>query len=358
MNAQPLRCAAALCATLSLAAWVHGGEPEKPQPPRLTVSLTDGSRIIGTARQESLALQTAYARLDIPLPKIHAINLETNHESASLALANGDKLTGTIGQQGFELETVFGKVTLDRQVIVSVAVRPSGTRALEAILRDGLVLYYAFDRDGEGKAVDASPSKRDGRMENATWAADGKVGGGCSFNGRNARIVCGRDESLNITRSLTVSLWFRKSEKTWGEPHQLQAIIGKDDGDDRTGRTFMLYRMDKPWNTLAFSYGVATGGTDGRNDLNAENQPLADDQWHHILAVHETDVGNRLYVDGKCVAKDSEGSPLPSTPNTDWIIGKTQAWEPWFFYGTLDEVMIFNRALSEDEARAVYDGQK
>jgi hypothetical protein len=54
------------------------------------------------------------------------------------------------------------------------------------------------------------------------------------------------------------------------------------------------------------------------------------------------------------VAKDPQGSPFPSNPNADVLLGDPKAWERWYFQGALDEVMLCDTALSESDVRKIY----
>ena len=226
---------------------------------------------------------------------------------------------------------------------------------MEDRLKQDLVLHYTFNQNGAVLA-DKSGHHNDGAVQGAAFTPKGLAGGAYTFDGNGSLVNAGHDPSLSITSNLTLSAWFKKRPKTFGAPHQLQVILGKDDAVDRTGRSYMLYMFDMPdVNRVCFSYGVQQGGVDGRHDLEAFVLPVSDGRWYHVVVVHETGIGNKLYVDGALAAEDEEGSPLPSNPATDMIVGKTKAWEPWYFFGVIDEVRIYSRGLSAREVRALYN---
>ena len=92
-----LSYALTVCAVVSFANMVFGvGESKIAEPLRVTLELTDGSRVIGEPVTSSIALQTAYATLDIPLKQIAQVKIEKDHKSATLDLANGEKLKGAL----------------------------------------------------------------------------------------------------------------------------------------------------------------------------------------------------------------------------------------------------------------------
>ena len=101
------------------------------QPLALTIALVDGSRICGVPGIKSVPVQTDYARMDIPLRLIGAIEVNEDHETASVVLHNGDTLKGALGLGRIELETVFGKVSVGIEHITNLRVTQGG-RALPA----------------------------------------------------------------------------------------------------------------------------------------------------------------------------------------------------------------------------------
>jgi len=343
MNSRRHVLAVGMIVALAVSAW--GEETQTNTTLRLELDLVDGSHIIGVPGIEAVPVQTSYAKMDVPLKQVLAIKVDENHETASLVLRNGDKLTGVISLKPIELATVFGTVAVGIEHVKEIGVVLSGG-ALPESLKKGLVLCYSFDRDENGKVTDFSGKGNHGRMINAKRTSSEQSGGAVEFDGKSAVVNAGHAASLDVTRDLTISMWVYPLKKTFGD--QLQALVGKDDGDDATGRSYMVYLVG---GTLYFAYGKGAGN--GFHTVTAAEE-IGLEKWHHVAVVHKTGVGNSLYSDGKLVARDAQGSPLPSNPNTDVILGKTQAWEPWYFYGTLDEVMLFETALSESDVKRIY----
>jgi hypothetical protein len=331
-----------LCGTVWAA---RGGTNEVLSPVRLEITLVDGSYVIGVPIIQALPLQTAYAKIQVPLMKILAIDIRDDHETATFTLENGDTLTGVISLEPITLATVFGTVAITSEHVKGIRVVPSGG-ALPESVKKRRVLYYTFDREDGEKVTDRSGKENDGRMSNTKVMPTGKIGQAYELDGQSAVVNAGHGPSLDITRDLTISLWVYPRKKTFGDP--LQVLIGKDDGSDETGRSYLIYLVGGAW---CFGYGKGAGN--GWHNMPAAGE-LDFEKWHHIVAVHKTGVGNSLYADGKLVSKDTEGSSLPSNPNMDVILGDSQAWESWYLYGALDEVMIFDAALSESDVMRIH----
>ena len=111
---------------LLMAVFAHGASAEACQQLRLTLELTDGSRLVGVPNIVSVPVQTSYAKMDVPLRHILTIKMETDHETASVDLKNGDKIKGVISLSPIQLETVFGKASISIEHIRELRVMLSG----------------------------------------------------------------------------------------------------------------------------------------------------------------------------------------------------------------------------------------
>ena len=142
-SGMPVILALVLCGTVWTAL---GGTNEVLSPVRLEITLVDGSCVIGVPIIQAVPLQTAYAKIQIPLMKILAIDIRDDHETATFALENGDTLTGVIRLEPITLATVFGAVAITSEHVKGIRVVPSGG-ALSESVKKRRVLYYTFDRE-------------------------------------------------------------------------------------------------------------------------------------------------------------------------------------------------------------------
>jgi len=120
-------------------------------PLRLAIDLVDGSHVIGVPRIKSIPVQTAYAKMDIPLKQVRSITIENDHEGASFELQNGDKLKGILDLKPLELETIFGKVSISIEHVQSLRIKiRTGISLLRNVPTkiDALIAsdYYATSR--------------------------------------------------------------------------------------------------------------------------------------------------------------------------------------------------------------------
>ena len=85
-------------------------------------------------------------------------------------------------------------------------------------------------------------------------------------------------------------------------------------------------------------------------------QPLPLNQWHFLAATFIANSNRSIYLDGQPVASSTAGSHTVN--NTAFWIGNNRVFGPRLFQGRLDEVAVFNRALTAPEIAAIYSAAR
>jgi hypothetical protein len=191
----------------------------------------------------------------------------------------------------------------------------------EASQTSGLVAAYGFEEGSGGAVADLSDFANHGTIVNATWSTAGRFGNALSFNGSNALVAVNDADSLDLTTAMTLEAWVRPSAVTsaWRD------VIYK--GDDQ------IYYLSATSTTQG---RPATGGT-YVSDILFGPSTLPVNTWSHLAATYDGSM-MRLYVDGVQVASHAQTGPI-HTSNGALTIGQN-------FAGRIDEVRIYNRALS------------
>jgi hypothetical protein len=199
----------------------------------------------------------------------------------------------------------------------------------------GMVAWWP----GNGNANDIQGINNGTLIGGATFAS-GIVGQAFSLNGSTAYVQV-PDSSLWAfgTNNFTIELWanFRSPGSSF------QPLVGHDPGNG--GEPKWIFVLESGF--LAFHIN---GGADGPIYLaRASFSPNAN-QWYH-LAVERNGSLYTIYVNGVAVGSDSNANVIPdqATPLT---IGEA---EGDYFNGLLDEVSIYNRALSASEIQAIHN---
>jgi len=201
------------------------------------------------------------------------------------------------------------------------------------MVKDGLVSYWNLDKATiDGAKVKDTVGKNDGDMKGEPKLVEGKVGNALEFNGASDYVEIPTDDSMNFgTGDFTICVW-AKTKATTGRWAQRQDIAGKGDP------SVSGYAISADTNKGFFWVGAA-GEFSGTTDIN-------DNEWHHIVGVRRA-ADCFIYTDGKQEAKGTNAESVDTT--VSMIFAKHPLKAESFFAGSIDEVCIYNRALTDDE---------
>lgn len=228
-----------------------------------------------------------------------------------------------------------------------------------------LVLFYPFEGElkdigpngiqpqilsqGAGLIDFSSPSRKDGE----------KAAQFHSENMSNYAILSLPDNNaLDFGSSdFTVTFWSKTSPTS---SNQCVYHHGEGPGYNTDGiskQSWLRYQPSNQYMRFVIEYTGSSGNWTEYKDKN-----MMDGQWHHYIGVHKS--GNTyLYIDGE-LAATSLNKPLKSIGRTPYFIGSNyrvtggaMQYEN-FFRGTLDDYILYNRALSETEAKELYNNLK
>jgi Concanavalin A-like lectin/glucanases superfamily len=197
----------------------------------------------------------------------------------------------------------------------------------------GLVAAYGFN-EGSGTVVnDASGNGNNGTINGATWTTSGKYGNALNFNGSNALVTINNAASLQLTTGMTLEAWVYPTVTGpwWGD------VIYK--GNDNYYLEGTSYSSGFP----------AMGGTLPNAPPLYGTAVLALNTWAHLAATYDG-ATMRLYVNGVQVASRAQTGAIETSTNPLQIGGDSIYGQ--YFTGRIDEVRIYNRALSATQIQS------
>jgi len=205
---------------------------------------------------------------------------------------------------------------------------------------DGMVSYWKFD-EGEGTIAYDSAGTNDGIIHGAAWTT-GQIDGALDFDGSNDYVSVPHDQTLDITGDITISTWIYLNEGALYE-----GIVTKCLGN---GPRNNPYDFRLTLSGLTLVRADATGHERVYSNLKI---PLG--EWHHGLVRVENNVPD-FYVDGVITRKSADVifTRTPTGNTKPVLIGARD--DGLFFEGIIDDVMIFDRALSAEEIQQLYLG--
>jgi hypothetical protein len=188
---------------------------------------------------------------------------------------------------------------------------------------------------------------------NGAGFSPGKVGAGFVL-GTSQYLLVSNSPSLNLAGSLTLEAWIRTTANLGA-----QVIFGKwgDLGDYANQRSYLFQVLSG--GVLDFSLASAgqTGGS-GYREIDTTNNAVPPNTWVHVAGVYDGGTGVlRLYVNGAEVVAQA-GPPITiwSGPAQAGIGARltSSSQRTDFFKGSIDELALYNRALSAGEISALY----
>jgi len=219
---------------------------------------------------------------------------------------------------------------------------------------DGLVGYWPFT----GNANDESGNGNNGTVNGATLTEDrfGMPNSAYSFD--QTSIIINDNLTLDFTNKFSICAWFENNNIS----PLVQTIIGKPRYDGGSGYYIQLGNAGQE--TASLLFGINGGGSPWGGNCHFTSDSLTFG-WHSVVGTYDgTQI--RLYVDG--VFKDSSltsvslpdsGHPLYIGRENGSIDSPVPSGDTVrYFYGKIDDVHLYDRALNSGEVKQLFNEKK
>jgi len=200
-----------------------------------------------------------------------------------------------------------------------------------------LVGWWTFDEGSGAIAADSSGNGNNGTLHGPVeWVAEGKIGGAMAFTGPYNYVLVPNANSLNPTNAITIAAWINPS---WTGNNRI--LQKSTEGSDNQ------YRLLK----------------EGGNNIRVHLPPAANfevtgkippaGEWTHLVATYDGSM-IRVYFNGAVIGETAFSGKL-DVSNGPLFIGNKHSKAPAGdeFNGMMDDVRIYNRALSASEIIAL-----
>jgi len=194
---------------------------------------------------------------------------------------------------------------------------------------DDLLLYFPVTDDGD--LIDHGTLGNDGIIDGTVDIVDGYYGKAMDF-GEQGEVQAPYIE-LN-ERSFTVSMWVSPRQEGGAE----QCVLSQMQAN--ATNTSLHYRLYTNGTTRMGFYA---------NDLDAPASLVADEWQHVCFWLDVENESRRIYINGEQVAEDAGKNGIAYLGNAGLTIVGSWGTTGQKFNGLIDEVQIWNRALTEDE---------
>jgi prepilin-type N-terminal cleavage/methylation domain-containing protein len=254
---------------------------------------------------------------------------------------NGPQFEVTANLESQKYKTQYGSSV---QTSLFPEVISGGTQGISALYNpSGLVGYWNFDEGSGTIAYDTSGNNNNGTWNGSSSYAAGKVGnyaGG--FNGNNDYVAISAGSALEaLSNTGSISAWIDYSLST----SSLRTVV--DLGGTGT-HGLVLFASDAGPNQPVFQYGSGAATI----LIGAPTIPVG--TWY-LIAGTWAPSGAGLYINGVLVASTST-APSITPYSTTMYIG-TNGGGSRYMDGEIDDVRVYNRALSAAEVMALYNAE-
>ena len=267
--------------------------------------------------------------------------LEEKKLTNSSGLSSSDLL---IGQQFSGISGRGWKGKIDDVRIYNRALSKNEVADLYEKPKDDLVLYYPFN----GNANDESGNGNNGTVINATLV-DGlgnESTGAYRFDGRNSKIS-GSKKLIGL-KNATASFWFKGDEKN--QHSQRVNLI--------TTASFRVFLQNMPDNHVHHGHKIYVAIPEDRNATKVSSRlyerlfvpNFIKGEWNHIVVKVFENNSCSLIMNGKVIPVQSTNTDYPDSEPDETYVGQ--------FDGTLDNVRIYNQALSVEKVEDLYELEK
>ncbi len=213
-----------------------------------------------------------------------------------------------------------------------------------------LVGWWNFD---DGTANDSSGNGNDGTFQNGAGPSGNvPTGGGdgsLSVVGGTSHVLVPDSPSLDIPDAITITAWVRPATPGWG------AIVGKTPWDGGSGLNHAgNYELRLDQGNLTPNFGWETGDAPNQSNFVLNTTPLPVSQWSHIAFTMDSSNNYNFYLNGASIDGGTADRPFGGgvTSNPLYIGSRADFFTT--LNGNLDEIGIWNEALSADEINLVF----
>jgi hypothetical protein len=211
----------------------------------------------------------------------------------------------------------------------------------------GLAGWWKFDEGSGSSAADASGNGNTGTLVNGPTWTTGKIGQALNFDGVNDYVTLGNPASLQLTGAITVSAWVYHDAFV----HAANTIASKQGGS--TNRGWKLGANNGAGSAYCFDIAPTNStllGACGPGNSNTTGE------WVHVVGVYDPSNAIIVYKNGAQIGIQTSGVPASQFSSSRPVeIGTRSDVTDHWFDGKIDDVRIYNLALSASEIQALYN---
>lgn len=220
-------------------------------------------------------------------------------------------------------------------------------------LSNGVISYWKFNESSLGSVGGADIKDYSANNNHLSQSggvilnAPGILSSGIKLDGINDYVSVANNPSLQVTSDVSLSIWM-KSNGDLGDSNAYGGLIGKTAFGGDIGYGLRIYNS---------SYEFIVRQTNGQFKRSVRNSTpkIVDGLWHHIVGIANSSDGTvRVYVDGILQTNTIQTGFTGAIQSNNYELAFGRDYGNAYFNGTLDEGVVWNRAISESEVMQLY----
>ena len=206
------------------------------------------------------------------------------------------------------------------------------TNVVEAQDDQGLIGWWKMDEVSGTVAADSSGNGNDGTVVGGAQWVSGYIDGAIDFDGDDDYIDCGHDPVFNTAGEMTVATWLtvRSVPTAWA------SVVAKGE---------YSWRLSCENLQPMFHFGITIWSA--TNPSIAGGTAVGFNEWHHVAGTYDG-ANINVYLDGSLDGTIATTSPI-GVNAANVLIGENPEAAGRNWDGMIDDVRIYNRALSQAE---------
>lgn len=171
-------------------------------------------------------------------------------------------------------------------------------------------------------------------------SSSGIFGNGSLFNGSSSYLRAG--SFVSLSSNMAISAWIKTSSSA-------KQFIVQQNRNAANFENEYVFQISSG-NINFWDYGTGEFGFD---ENSSSSKLINDSMWHHVVFIKRGTSGE-FFIDGVLNGTKNASQDI-TYGSSDLVIGRDQRDSTFYFNGSIDEVMIFNRSLSSQEVLALYN---
>jgi len=217
--------------------------------------------------------------------------------------------------------------------------------------KTNMIVHWKFDEGSGTTTKDSSGNSNNGKTNSTQWTS-GVVGiGALSFDGKSSYVEMSDSGKLSGFSKMTAACWFKAKAFDTNETGYLISKDKQGDGIDSNDSYALSLSATKSSKVQVYASVWSSSGS--KNVGVPKEMELKTGQWYHAAFTYDGST-IKLYLDGTEIGSKQMSNSVNSNTSVPLRVGQCSGSRTRYFDGAIDDVRIYNGALSSNEIGSLF----